>query len=62
MCDINQMIKGTKDIRDEIRKDTPLKTEMTKPDHSAAAFRVKLADKMVILPLLFDGTQPEVVK
>ena len=37
-------------------------TEMTKPDHSAATARVKLADKMVMLPLLFDGTQPEVAK
>ena len=37
-------------------------TEMTKPDHSAASARVKSADKMVMLPLLFDGTKPEVVK
>ena len=37
-------------------------TEMTKPDHSAAAARLKLADKMVMLPPLFDGTKPEVVK
>ena len=37
-------------------------TEMTKPNHSAAASRVKSADKMVMLPLLFDGTKPEVVK
>ena len=37
-------------------------TEMTKPDHSAATARVKLADKMVMLPLLFDSTKPEVVK
>ena len=37
-------------------------TEMTKPDHSAAASRVKLADKMVMLPPLFDDTKPEVVK
>ena len=35
-------------------------TEMTKPNHSAA--RVKLADKMVMLPPLFDGTKPEVAK
>ena len=35
---------------------------MTKPDHSAASARVKLADKMVMLPLLFDGTKPEIVK
>ena len=37
-------------------------TEMTKPDHSAATARVKSADKMAMLPLLFDGTKPEVVK
>ena len=37
-------------------------TEMTKSDHPAAASRVKLADKMVMLPPLFDGTKPEVVK
>ena len=35
---------------------------MTKPNHPAAASRVKLADRMVMLPLLFDGTKPEVVK
>ena len=37
-------------------------TEMTKPDHSAATAKVKLADKMVMLPPLFDGTKPEVAK
>ena len=37
-------------------------TEMTKPDHSAATARVKSADMMVMLPPLFDGTRPEVVK
>ena len=37
-------------------------TEMTKPDHSAAAARVKSADKMVVLPPLFDSTKPEVAK
>ena len=35
-------------------------TEMTKSDHPVAAARVKLADKMVMLPLLFDSTKPEV--
>ena len=35
---------------------------MTKPDDSVAASRVKSADKMVMLPPLFDGTKPEVVK
>ena len=34
-------------------------TEMTKPYHSAAPARVKLG---VMLPLLFDGTKPEVAK
>ena len=37
-------------------------TEMTKPDHPAVASRVKSADRMVMLPLLFNGTKPEVVK
>ena len=37
-------------------------TEMTKPNHSAATARVKSADKMVMLPPLFDGIKPEVAK
>ena len=37
-------------------------TEMIKPHHSAATARVKLADKMIMLPLLFDDTKPEVAK
>ena len=37
-------------------------TEMTKPDYLAATARVKLTDKMVMLPPLFDGTKPEVAK
>ena len=37
-------------------------TEMTKPNHPAAASRVKSADKMVMLPPLFDGTKSEVTK
>ena len=37
-------------------------TEMTKSDHPMAAARVKSADKMVMLPPLFDSTKPEVVK
>ena len=37
-------------------------TEMAKPNHSATTARVKLADKMVMLPPLFDGTKPEVAK
>ena len=37
-------------------------TEMTKSDHPAEATRVKPADKMVMLPPLFDGSKPEVAK
>ena len=37
-------------------------TEMTKSDHPTAAAKVKSADKMVMLPPLFDGSKPEVVK
>ena len=37
-------------------------TEMIKSDHPTAATRVKSADKMVILPPLFDGSKPEVAK
>ena len=35
---------------------------MTKTDHPMAAAKVKSADKMVMLPPLFDGSKPEVVK
>ena len=37
-------------------------TEMTKTDHPMAAAKVKSADKMVMLPPLFDGSKSEVVK
>ena len=37
-------------------------TEMTKSDHPTATARVKLADKMVMLLPLFDGSKPEVAK
>ena len=37
-------------------------TGMTKSDHQTAAARVKLADKMVMLLPLFDGSKPEVAK
>ena len=37
-------------------------TEMTESDHPTAAARVKSADKMVMLPPLFDGSKPEVAK
>ena len=37
-------------------------TEMTKYDHPSVAARVQSADKMVMLPLLFDGSKPEVAK
>ena len=35
---------------------------MTKTDHPTAAAKVKSADNMVTLPLLFDGSKPEVAK
>ena len=35
---------------------------MTKPDYPAVASRVKLTDKMVMLPPLFDDTKPEAAK
>ena len=35
---------------------------MTKMDNPTAATKVKSADKMVMLPLLFDGSKPEVAK
>ena len=37
-------------------------TEMTKTDHPTAAARVKSANKMVMLPPLFDGSKLEVEK
>ena len=37
-------------------------TEMTKTDHPTAPAKVKSANKMVMLPLLFDGSKPEVAK
>ena len=37
-------------------------TEMTKADHPMVAAKVKSADKMVMLPLLFDGSKSEVAK
>ena len=37
-------------------------TEMTKSDHPMVADRVKSADKMVMLPPLFNGSKPEVAK
>ena len=37
-------------------------TEMTKIDHPMEAVRVKSADKMVMLPPLFDSSKPEVAK
>ena len=35
-------------------------TEMTKTDDPTAAAKVKSADKMVMLPPLFDGSKPKV--
>ena len=37
-------------------------TEMTQTDHPMASAKVKSADKMVMLPSLFDGNKPEVAK
>ena len=37
-------------------------TEMTQTDHPMVSAKVKSADKMVMLPLLFDGSKPEVAK
>ena len=37
-------------------------TEITKIDHPTVATKVKSADKMVMLPPLFDGSKPEVAK
>ena len=37
-------------------------TEMTKSDHPTTAARAKLADQMVMLLPLFDGSKPEVAK
>ena len=37
-------------------------TEMTKSDHPTATARVRSADKIVMLPPLFDGSKPEVAK
>ena len=37
-------------------------TEMTKSDHPTAAARVRSADKIVMLPPLFDSSNPEVAK
>ena len=35
---------------------------MTKTDHPMASAKVKSADKMVMLPPLFDGSKPEVIQ
>ena len=37
-------------------------TEMTQTEHPMASAKVKSADKMAMLPPLFDGTKPEVAK
>ena len=37
-------------------------TKMTQTNHPMASAKVKSADKMVMLPLLFDGNKPEVAK
>ena len=35
---------------------------MTQTDHPMASAKVKSVNKMVMLPLLFDGTKPEMAK
>ena len=37
-------------------------TDMTQTDHAMVSAKVKSADKMVMLPLLFNGSKPEVAK
>ena len=37
-------------------------TEMTQTDHPMVSDKVESADKMVMLPPLFDGNKPEVAK
>ena len=37
-------------------------TELTHTDHPIVSAKVKSADKMVMLPPLFDGSKPEVAK
>ena len=37
-------------------------TEMTQTDHPMVSAKIKSANKMVMLPLLFDGSKPEVAK
>ena len=37
-------------------------TEMTETDHPMASAKVKSAEKMAMLPPLFDGNKPEVAK
>ena len=49
-------------INKALLESVPHITEMTKTDHLMAGTKVKSADKMVMLPLLFDGSKPEVVK
>ena len=68
MCDINQMTnyKGTKDIRDEICKDTPLKTEMNKPyidnidayDRDRHLITTSLSDRLDLGQNSLPGAQP----
>ena len=36
--------------------------EMTQTDHPMVSAKVKSADKMIMLPMLFDGSKPEVAK
>ena len=63
---ITKRIKQYEEKYDFINK-APLEsvmhiTEMTKTDNPTAASKVKSADKVVMLPQLFDGSKPEVAK
>ena len=63
---ITKRIKQYKEKYDFINKDllesVAQITEITKSDHPTAAARIKSADKMVMLPPLFDCSKPEVAK
>ena len=49
-------------INKALLESVALITEMTKADHPMAVAKVKSADKMVMLPPLYDGSKPEVAK
>ena len=63
---ITKKMKQYKEKYDFINKALPESimhiTEMTQTDHPMVSAKVKSADKMVMLPPLFDGSKPEVEK